>query len=77
MDKWRIVGLELEIEQHQLNTITHQDAIQCYIEVFSIWQRKADPPVANICDTRLFFYIGSLPTHPLRHIALCNDIHMK
>ena len=53
MDKWRIVGLELEIEQHQLNTITHQDAIQCYIEVFSIWQRKADPPFtwATIIDT--------------------------
>ena len=34
-------------------------------------------PVAKICDTRLVFYIRSLPTHPLRHIASCNDIHMK
>ena len=34
-------------------------------------------PEAKICDTRLVFYIRSLPTHPPRHIASCNDIHIK
>ena len=54
MDKWKRVGLELELEQHQLNTITRscQDTFECYSEVFSIWQRKADPPFtwATILD---------------------------
>ena len=55
-DKWKRVGLDLGIEQHQLNTISqchHQDAIECYAEVFSLWQKKADPPFtwATIIDT--------------------------
>ena len=56
MDKWRIIGIELNLEQHQLRAISqshHQDAIQCYIEVFSLWENKADPPFtwATIIDT--------------------------
>ena len=46
-DKWELIGLDLEIEQHQLNTISQshpRNAIRCYSEVFSLWQRKADPP---------------------------------
>ena len=52
MDKWILIGLELDLEQHQLNTITHQDAMLCYSDVFSLWQRKADPPFtwATILD---------------------------
>ena len=54
-DKWKRVGLELDIEHHQLNTISRshcQDAFECYCEVFSLWQRKADPPFtwATIID---------------------------
>ena len=52
LDKWKRIGRELELEQHQLNTITHQDAFECYSEVFDLWQRKADPPFtwATILD---------------------------
>ena len=39
-----MIGLELDKEQHQLNTITHKDPIQCYSEVFSLWQNQANPP---------------------------------
>ena len=45
-DKWRIIGIELNLEQHQLRAISqshHQNAIQCYIEVFSLWENKASP----------------------------------
>ena len=46
-DKWKIVGLQLNIEDHQLTAISrsHQDdAIDCYREVFSLWERRRDPP---------------------------------
>ena len=54
-DKWELIGLDLKIEQHQLNTISRahpHNAISCYSEVFSVWQRKADPPFtwATIID---------------------------
>ena len=56
MDKWELVGLDLGIEQHQLKTISQyhpHNAIRCYSEVFSLWQKKADPPFtwATIIDT--------------------------
>ena len=44
MDKWYMVGLELEIEQHQLDTINHTQPVRCYTEVFRLWQNKAEPP---------------------------------
>ena len=55
-DKWELVGLDLGIEQHQLNTISQynqRNHIGCYSEVFSLWQKKADPPFtwATIIDT--------------------------
>ena len=44
-DNWEVIELQLGIEQHQLNTINHHDPIRCYSEdVFSLWERKADPP---------------------------------
>ena len=56
MDKWELVGLDLGIEQHQLNTISHyhpRNPIRCYSEVFGLWQEKADLPFtwATILDT--------------------------
>ena len=44
MNKWKRIGRELEIEQHQLNSITNQDAIECYADVFDLWQKRANPP---------------------------------
>ena len=45
-DKWEMIGLELDIEQHQLNTIqsSHLNAIHRFSRVFKLWQNQADPP---------------------------------
>ena len=44
-DKWERIGLQLDIEYHQLNTISSdQDHITCYAKVFSMWQKRGDPP---------------------------------
>ena len=52
MDKWDTMGLVLNIDHHQLNTITHKNPVRCYSEVFSLWEKKADPPFtwATIVD---------------------------
>ena len=52
MDKWDMMGFVLNIDQHQLNTITHQNPVRCYSTVFSLWEKKADPPFtwATIVD---------------------------
>ena len=46
MDKWDMVGLQLGIEEQQLNTISteHRDPIRRYSNVFTLWKNKADPP---------------------------------
>ena len=53
-DKWRMVGLQLNIEPNQLTAISrsHQDAMNCYREVFTLWENKCDPPFtwATIID---------------------------
>ena len=44
-DKWEWIGLQLDIEYHQLKTISKsQDYRSCYAEVFSMWQKSGDPP---------------------------------
>ena len=46
MDKWKIVGLDLDIQQDQLNTISEKhsgDPILCYSEVFTVWEKTVDP----------------------------------
>ena len=55
MDKWKLIGLDLGIESHELRTISKyhpQSTMQCCFEVFSLWQNKADPPFtwATIID---------------------------
>ena len=52
MDKWDMMGLVLNIDQHQLNTITHQNPVRCYSVIFYLWEKKADPPFtwATIID---------------------------
>ena len=42
--KWYLMGLLLNVRQDQLNTITHQNSILCYTNVFSLWEKNADPP---------------------------------
>ena len=42
-DKWKVFGLQLNIELHELNTIQNSDPILCFAEVFNIWKNKGDP----------------------------------
>ena len=44
MDKWEVVGLQLNIRPQQLHTIQKRNPILSFAEVFDIWERKADPP---------------------------------
>ena len=44
MDKWQVLGLQLNIPTYQLNTIQKSTPILCFVEVFDIWKRKSDPP---------------------------------
>ena len=43
-DKWKIVGIQLEIGQDQLNTIKHSNPIECYSEIFELWKNRGTPP---------------------------------
>ena len=43
-DKWKRIGLQLNIEYQKLNTMANQDHINSYADVFSMWQKKGDPP---------------------------------
>ena len=47
LDKWERIGLQLGIEPHQLNslkTVHLGDPMKCYMDVFSLWENKAEPP---------------------------------
>ena len=55
-DKWEMIGLELDIEQHQLNTIAQscpQDAVHRFSKVFKLWQDQADPPFTWLTIVRV------------------------
>ena len=44
-DKWEKIGLQLKIAYDHLKSISeNQDHIICYAEVFSLWQKRGDPP---------------------------------
>ena len=45
-DKWKMIGYQLDIEHHHLKSISknNEDDLDCYAEVFSLWQRRGDPP---------------------------------
>ena len=51
-DKWRMMGLQLNIPMDQLNSMTATDPISCYADVFNWWQRNGSPPYtwATIID---------------------------
>ena len=43
-DKWRLVGIELGMKRDQLDVISEEkNPIIRYSEVFSQWEKKADP----------------------------------
>ena len=44
MDKWEVLGLQLNIPTQQLSKIQESSPILCFAEVFDIWERKSDPP---------------------------------
>ena len=46
IDKWRVLGLELNIPYHQLLSIERDERYPdlCFVEVFNIWKRNSDPP---------------------------------
>ena len=52
MDKWKKIGLALDIPMGQLNSITTTDPILCYADIFNWWQRNGSPPYtwATIID---------------------------
>ena len=45
-DKWTMVGSWLKIGTDQLTAISrrHQNEMDCYREVFTLWENKGDPP---------------------------------
>ena len=63
LDKWERIGLSLDIELQHLKSFSmqqQQDPI-CYSEVFTVWQKKADPPFAwAIVDTLKDLVVGEV-----------------
>ena len=51
-DKWKYMGLQLDIPMDQLNSMTATDPISCYADVFNWWQKNGSPPYtwATIID---------------------------
>lgn len=54
LDKWEILGLQLDIEPHRLKSIKNQteNNVLRYAEIFEIWKRRGNPPFtwATIID---------------------------
>ena len=46
IDKWWVLGLELNIPYHQLQSIERDERYPdlCFLEVFNIWERNSDSP---------------------------------
>ena len=46
MDKWKFVGIQLNIEDAELNSIESlwRNDQRCFMEVFDLWRRKGSPP---------------------------------
>ena len=46
MDKWMMIGVQLNIDQATLQKISHQEnPIRCYIELFTLWSQTQEPPM--------------------------------
>ena len=61
-DKWRNMGLQLNIPTDQLNSMTATDPISCYADVFNWWQRNGSPPYtwATIIDALRASKVGEV-----------------
>ena len=73
LNKWDMIALQLGIEPHQLNaikTVNLGDPMKCYMEVFSLWQNKAERPFtwATIIDALKAPMVGE--------VKLAEDIKM-
>lgn len=44
LSKWKRMGLQLELEQHELDAIRSQDHVTCYSRVFDLWKKRTHPP---------------------------------
>ena len=73
LNKWEVIGLQLGIEPHQLNsikTVNLGDPMKCFVDVFSLWQNKAEQPFtwATI--------IEALKAPMVEEVRLAQDIEM-
>ena len=44
LDRWDIIGLQLSIEEQELNTIEHYAPIRRFSKLFDLWKNKGTPP---------------------------------
>ena len=46
IDKWRVLGIQLNISSHQLHSIERSERYPdlCFAKVFDIWKRNSYPP---------------------------------
>ena len=73
MDKWKKIGLALNIPIGQLNSITTTDPILCYAEIFNWWQRNGSPPYtwATIIDALRAPMVGEVQlAHELEEMVI-------
>ena len=64
LNKWEILGLQLELEYVQLETISnkHQDNSLRFAGVFELWQKRGSPPYtwATIIDALRTKIVGEV-----------------
>ena len=73
LNKWDMIGLQLGIEPHQLNsikTVHLGDPMKCYMEVFSLWKNKAEQPFTWMT------IINALKAPMVEEVSLAQDIEM-
>ena len=51
-DMWHMIGIQLDIEDHVLNTFEDANPLKSYLKVFREWKSKGAPPFtwATILD---------------------------
>ena len=76
-DKWRNVGIILNISQPQLNAIDQRhrgEAMACFSEVFSMWQQQATPDNNPVKWSTL---VRVLKSPYVEEVALAESIRSK
>ena len=77
MDKWKKIGLLLDIPIGQLNSVTMTDPILCYAEIFNWWQKNGSPPYtwATIIDALRAPMVGEVQlAHELEEMVI-HSVH--